>query len=62
MGVRSTKLFESYLGNRSKLVNIRNTYSDSAAVTYGVPQGSILGLLLFLCYVNDKVINIDLAY
>ena len=57
MDVRSTKWFESYLGNRSQYW--KKTYLDSAAVTCGVPQGSILGLLLFLCYVNDMVISID---
>ena len=59
MGVRSTKWSESYLGKRSQLVNIVKTYSISAAVACDVPQGSILGLLLFFCYVNDMVISID---
>ena len=59
MGIRSTKWFESYLGNRSQLVNIGKVHSDTAAVTCGVPQGSILGPLLFLCYVNDMVISVD---
>ena len=55
----STKWFESYLGNRSSLVNIGKTNSDSAAVTYDVPQESILGPLIFWCYVNDLVRSID---
>ena len=59
MGVQSTKWFESYLRNRSQLVNIGKTHSDTAAVTCGVPRGSILGPLLFFCYVNDMVISID---
>ena len=57
--VRSTKWFESYLGNRSHLVNIRKPDSDSAVVTCCVPQESILGHLLFLCYVNDIVEGLD---
>ena len=58
MGVRSTKWSESYLDNKCQLVNIGKINSDSAVVTCGVAQGSILGPLLFLCYVNDMAISI----
>ena len=59
MGIASTKWFESYLSNRSQLVNVGKINSDTANVTCGVSQRSILGPLLFLCYVNDMVTSID---
>ena len=49
----------SYLSNRSQVVHVNKTESDPSLVTCGVPQGSILGLLLFLCYVNDMEISIS---
>ena len=45
--------FGSYLGDRHQRVAIEGAFSDWLPVTSGVPQGSILGPLLFLVYAND---------
>ena len=54
-GIRgiALKWFKSYLSNQYHIVKYNNHESDRLKILCGVPQGSILGLLLFLVYIND---------
>ena len=54
-GIKSVelKLFQDYLQNRTQYVSYDKTNSDMYRISTGVPQGSILGHLLFIIYIND---------
>ena len=50
---KALKWFQSYVSDRSQKCSVNGHLSTASSITYGVPQGSIIGPLLFLVYIND---------
>ena len=51
--IKSVKLIQQYLSNRKQMVNVGNAYSSWKDIFHGIPQGSILGPLVFNIFLCD---------
>ena len=59
VGVDDTDWFKSYLTDHRQCVDIGGAKSDFLSISCGVPQGSILGPLLFLVYINEMSMSLN---
>ena len=62
LGIRGNqlRLFRNYISDRTQSVKVGGVFSKENMINFGVPQGSIIGPTLFLCYINELT-NLKIA-
>ena len=59
--IQNVCFFQSYLSNRKQVVKCGKTLSDVKLIDTGIPQGSVLGPILFMLFVNDISQNVHIG-
>ena len=59
LGIKAIKLLHSYLTDRKQRTKVNNSFSEWIEILIGIPQGSVLGPMLFSIFINDSLLGME---